>query len=283
MTEAQTSLTGCSVVADDYEIVRLGDHVLAHGDCIDVMADMLDQSIDLILCDLPYGTTACSWDAIIPFDKLWEAYRRIIKPNGAIVLTAAQPFTSVLAVSNLEWFKYTWVWVKNRPTNFAHAKNKPMKKHEDILVFSPGSTGHAGRAKNRMTYNPQGVTNIAPKKVTKGSSEKTDTFFRDSPSHGEFTRSQTGFPHTILEFPTDQLGVHPTAKPIDLMAYLIRTYSNPGEIVLDNTMGSGTTGIAAVREGRRFRGIEMDAKYFALSHERIQRAVNGLDDLKKVK
>lgn len=247
------------------------------------MQDISDESIDLILCDLPYGTTSCSWDTIIPLDKLWEAYRRIIKPNGAIVLTAAQPFTSVLAVSNLEWFKYTWVWAKNRPTNFAHAKNKPMKKHEDILVFSPGSTGHITQSPNRMTYNPQGLEKIEPKKVTKKSSEKTDAFFADRPSHREFIRDKTGYPHSILEFSTDQFGYHPTAKPVDLMAYLIRTYSNPGEKVLDNTMGSGSTGVACVREGRLFRGIEQDPEYFELSRQRVQNAMEGKEEPPKPK
>lgn len=245
---------------------------LFHGDCIERMKEIADQSVDLILCDLPYGTTACAWDSIIPLDEMWKAYRRIITPTGAIVLTAAQPFTSVLAVSNLDWFKYTWVWEKNRPTNFAHAKNKPMKKHEDILVFSPGTTVHKTQSATRMTYNPQGVQQITPKKVTKKASEKTDAFFADRPGHREFERKETGYPHTILKFSTDQLGLHPTAKPIDLMRYLVRTYSNPGEVVLDNTMGSGSTGIAAVMEGRRFIGIEMNDHYFDMSKERITAA-----------
>jgi site-specific DNA-methyltransferase (adenine-specific) len=243
--------------------------LLMHGCCLERMKEIADQSVNLILCDLPYGTTACSWDSIIPLPQLWDAYRRIITPTGAIVLTASQPFTSVLAVSNLEWFKYAWVWEKNRPTNFAHAKNKPMKKHEDILVFSPGTTVHKTQSPKRMTYNPQGVVDVAAKKVTKRASEKTDAFFSDRPSHGEFERSTSGYPNSILKFSTDQLGLHPTAKPIDLMRYLVRTYSNPDEIVLDNTMGSGTAGIAALREGRAFIGIERDDHYFEMSRERI--------------
>jgi site-specific DNA-methyltransferase (adenine-specific) len=247
---------------------------LLHGNCIERMKEIPDDSVELILCDLPYGTTACSWDSIIPLDEMWDAYKRILSPLGAVVLTAAQPFTSVLAVSNLAWFKYTWVWEKNRPTNFAHAKNKPMKKHEDILVFSPGTTVHATQSKNRMTYNPQGLSDITPKKVTKRASEKTDAFFADRPGHREFERKNTGYPHSILRFSTDQLGLHPTAKPIDLMRYLVRTYSNDGETVLDNTMGSGTTGIASVMEGRRFIGIEMDDYYFEMSKQRITDAAN---------
>jgi site-specific DNA-methyltransferase (adenine-specific) len=242
---------------------------ILQGDCLQRMAEVADQSVELILCDLPYGTTACTWDSIIPLEAMWEHYRRIITPKGAIVLTAAQPFTSVLAVSNLEWFKYTWVWEKNRPTNFAHAKNKPMKKHEDVLVFSPGTTVHASQSPMRMTYNPQGVQDTEAKKVTKKASEKTDAFFADRPGHGEFTRNKTGYPHSIIKFSTDQLGLHPTAKPIDLMRYLIRTYSHPGETVMDNCLGSGTTGIAAVMENRQFVGMERDPKYFQMSRERI--------------
>jgi site-specific DNA-methyltransferase (adenine-specific) len=244
--------------------------LLMNGDCLAKMDEIADASVELILCDLPYGTTACAWDSIIPLEDLWKAYKRIITPTGAIVLTAAQPFTSVLAVSNLDWFKYTWVWEKNRPTNFAHAKNKPMKKHEDILVFSPGTTVHKSQSATRMTYNPQGTYETAPKKVTKKASEKTDAFFADRPGHKEFERSVSGYPHSILTFPTDQLGLHPTAKPIDLMRYLIRTYSNEGETVLDNTMGSGTTGIAAVMENRNFIGIERDDKYFEMASNRIK-------------
>lgn len=249
------------------------------GDCIERMREVEDASVELILCDLPYGTTSCVWDSIIPMEALWKAYRRIVTPTGAIVLTAAQPFTSVLAVSNLEWFKYTWVWEKNRPTNFAHAANKPMKKHEDILVFSPGTTVHKTQSKTRMTYNPQGLIDIEPKKVTKRASEKTDAFFADRPGHREFERKKTGYPHSILTFSTDQLGLHPTAKPIDLMRYLIRTYSNPGETVMDNCLGSGTTGIAAVMEGRKFVGMEQDDHYFNMSRSRIIAAVGSLPEL----
>ena len=251
------------------ETLKTENYLLMEGDCLERMKEIPDRSVELILCDLPYGTTSCAWDSIIPLEAMWAEYKRIITPTGAIVLTAAQPFTSILAVSNIEWFKYTWVWEKNRPTNFAHSRNKPMKKHEDILVFSPGTTVHASQSPNRMTYNPQGLIDIEPKKVTKKASEKTDAFFADRPGHREFERKQTGFPHSILKFSTDQLGIHPTAKPVDLMRYLTLTYSNRGETVLDNTMGSGTTGIAALMEDRKFIGIEMDPHYFALSKSRI--------------
>ncbi|NEK64753.1 MAG: site-specific DNA-methyltransferase [Xanthomonas perforans] len=247
---------------------------LHHGDCLDIMTKLPSRSVDLILCDLPYGTTACAWDSVIPMNALWAHYKRVLRGNGAVVLTGSQPFTSTLITSNLEWFKYCWVWVKNRPTNFAHAKNKPMKKHEDICVFSPGTTVHASQSQSRMSYNPQGVQDISPKRVMKKTSEKTDAFFADRPGHREFERKQTGFPHTILEFPTDQLGLHPTAKPVALMEYLIRTYTERGGVVMDNCMGSGTTGVAAVNTDRSFIGIERDKKYFQVSANRINAALD---------
>lgn len=262
--------------ANDIDTVQLH-----HGDCLEKMRLIPDQSVDLILCDLPYGTTACAWDSIIPLEPLWAEYRRIIKRNRAIVLTAAQPFSTMLAASNIGWLKYSWAWVKNRPTNFVHARNRPMGRHEDILVFSEGTTGHAGQSADRMPYYPQGLTKIAAKSVTKRPTELTDAFFQARPSHGEFVRDTTGFPNTVLEFPTDQLGLHPTAKPVALMEYLVRTYTQAGETVLDNTMGSGSTGVAAVRAGRKFIGIEADAAYFGIAKARIadERPDAGLDNI----
>jgi site-specific DNA-methyltransferase (adenine-specific) len=246
---------------------------LHHGDCLDLMKSIPDQSVDLILNDPPYSTTSCEWDTMIDLPLMWTEYRRIIKPNRPIVMTAAQPFTTVLAASNLSWFKYEWIWVKNRPTNFAHAKNKPMKKHENVLVFSEGTTVHASQSKSRMPYYPQGLVEVVnPKKVTKKASELTDAFFQGRKGHGEFTREFTNYPHSVLEFPTDQLGLHPTTKPIKLMEFLIQSYTLPGEIVLDNTMGSGTTGVAAANTGRSFVGMEQDDKYFAMSEDRIKAA-----------
>lgn len=245
---------------------------LMHGDCLELMHEIPDGSVDMIMCDLPYGTTACAWDSTISLDALWEQYKRVIKDNGAIVLTASQPFTTVLAASNLPWFKYEWIWVKNRPTNFAHAKNKPMKKHENVLVFSSGTTVHATQSASRMPYFPQGISDVEAKLVTKKQSEKTDAFFSDRPGHREFVRDKTGYPHSLLEFKTDQLGLHPTAKPVALMEYLIRTYTTEGQVVLDNCMGSGTTGVACMNTCRNFIGIEQDAKYFEIAQDRIKTA-----------
>src|SRR5574343_52067 len=209
-------------------------HTLFHGDCLSEMNKVSDQSVDLILCDLPYGTTGCSWDSVINLSELWKHYKRIIKPNRPIVLTASQPFTTTLISSNIEWFRYEWIWVKNRPTNFAHAKNKPMKRHENILVFSEGTTVHTTQSKNRMPYYPQGLIDIPPKQFIKKKSEITDAFFQERKSHGIFTRDKTGYPNSVLEFDTDQFGLHPTAKPVALMEYLINTYTLPDETVIDN-------------------------------------------------
>ena len=239
------------------------------GDCLDVMSGLPDQSVDMVLCDLPYGTTACAWDAVIPFAPLWEQYWRLAKPNAAVVLTASQPFTTALISSQIEHFKYEWIWMKNRPTNFAHAKNKPMKKHENVLVFSKGTTVHATQSGSRMPYFPQGLVQITPKIAKKSVNEKTKAFFSDRPSHREFMRDATGFPHSVLEFSTEMKNVHPTAKPVALMEYLVRTYTREGDVVLDNTMGSGTTGVACVQAGRDFIGIERDADYFEIAKSRI--------------
>lgn len=257
----------------------MSSYVLYHGDCLEQFKNVADHSVDLILCDLPYGTTACAWDSIIPLDKLWDEYKRVIKPYHAIVLTAAQPFTTQLAASNLPWLRYEWIWQKNRPTNFAHAKNKPMKKHENVLVFSEGTTVHASQSKTRMPYYPQGLVAVdKPKKIVKKATEMTDAFFQARAGHGEFTREFTNYPHSILEFPTDQLGLHPTAKPVALMEYLIETYTLPGEVVLDNTHGSGTTGVAAGRTGRRYIGMERDDHYFELSKKRIEEAYEEVSE-----
>ena len=251
----------------------MGKIDLRLGDCLEVMKTIESGSIDAIITDPPYGTTACKWDSVIDFELMWEQLNRIIKPNVAIVLFGSEPFSSALRMSNIKNYKYDWVWAKNRPTNFAHAKNKPMKKHENILVFSNGTTVHKTQSKNRMPYFPQGLIDITPKKGTKKINEKTDTFFQDRKSHKEFTRKQTNFPNTILEFSTDNLGIHPTSKPILLMEYLIKTYTNENETVLDFTMGSGSTGVAAKNLNRNFIGIEQDDKYFEIAKQRINEQV----------
>lgn len=265
---------------------------LLNGDCLVEMDLIADGSVDLILCDLPYGTTdrkgvegkgnnrLLKWDTVIPLDKLWEQYRRILKPLGTVVLTADQPFTSMLILSNLEWFKYEWIWRKKRTTGFLLANYRPMKETEDIVVFSPGGAAAASRNGGNMTYNPQG---LIEKNVKKKNSAKRLGKFLHNPEHmgtnnkllheSEYEQKYTNYPSEIIEFALDKNVIHPTQKPVALMEYLIRTYSNEGETVLDNCMGSGTTGVACVRTNRNFIGMEMDKEYFAAAKERIESTV----------
>lgn len=240
---------------------------IANGDCLELMSHIKDLSVDLILCDLPYGTTACKWDSIIPFELLWSYYERVIKPNGAIVLTATQPFTSALIMSNPKLFKYEWIWQKTHPKGHLNAKKQPMRAHESILVFY----------KSPCTYNPQKTTGHS-RKVAKTSYVKEHT--GDS-VYGREVRntnydSTERYPITVQVFPNADLTnvLHPTQKPVDLMEYLIKTYTNEGDIVLDNCMGSGTTGVACVNTSRRFIGIEKDEKYFHIAKERIENVLN---------
>jgi site-specific DNA-methyltransferase (adenine-specific) len=254
------------------------NYELKLGDTLEKMKEIPDGSIDMVLCDLPYGTTACKWDTVIPFEPLWEAYRRVLSTTGTVVLTAAQPFTSVVVCSNLQDFKYAWIWEKNRPTLPHHAKNRPMAKHEDILVFSLGKMGHAVQVKDRrMTYNPQGMVAGKKKVVSAKGSHSSITGARPNQVGIEYV-AMTNAPHTILRFDKEEDHVHPTQKPVALMEYLVKTYTNSGELVLDNTMGSGTTGVACMNTGRRFIGIERDEAYFAICRERIHRAyVDSID------
>lgn len=245
---------------------------LYNGDCFEHMQLIADNTIDLILCDLPYGTTACSWDSVIDIDKLWLEYRRVLTETGTVVLTAAQPFTTAITYPALDLFKHASVWVKNRPTGPQHAKNRPMSKHEDILVFSKGKMGHAVQLKEkRMTYNPQGVTNSGMKTVTAKGSHSNLTGPRPN-QVGRQYMSQTGFPSTILNYGKDEDHLHPTQKPLVLIEYLVKTYSNECDTILDNCMGSGTTGVACKNLNRNFIGIELDENYFNIAKKRIEEA-----------
>ena len=239
------------------------------GDCLVKMKDIPDKSIDMILCDLPYGTTACKWDTIIPFEPLWEQYKRIIKDNGAIVLTASQPFTTKLINSNIELFKYEWIWEKSRTVGFLNAKNAPLKKHENVLVFSKGKTANCN--KNNMIYNPQGLIEI--NKVNKSVKQSDDTVVGNRPSRNkDYIAKYTGYPTSIIKFNNENKQIHPTQKPVKLFEYLIKTYTNEDEIVLDNCMGSGSTGVACVNTNRKFIGIELDKNYFQIAIKRINEA-----------
>lgn len=229
------------------------------GDCLDLMKDIPDGSVDMVLCDLPYGTTACKWDAIIPFESLWTAYRRVCKPNAAVVLTASQPFTSALVMSNPRWFKYDWTWKKPKGTGHLNAKKQPMRDKEDILVFAQAGPN----------YYPQFTTG-RPYKAKPGKSKANgeDCYgvYADLREDNEGKR----YPKQVLEFPIEERNkLHPTQKPLALMEYLIKTYTNESEIVLDNTMGSGTTCLAAKNLNRRYIGIEKDPGYFAIAQQRL--------------
>jgi site-specific DNA-methyltransferase (adenine-specific) len=262
---------------------------LINGDCLLEMQSIPNHTIDLILSDLPYGTTdnhvtahskknrVLSWDNVIPLDKLWDQYRRILSPKGAVVLTADQPFTSKLVLSNLEWFKYEWIWSKRKTTGFLHANARPMKSTEDVLVFSPaGASGCAVKAGTNMTYNPQG---LIPKRVKKKNNPKRLGNFLHQPEHmgsgnkllhdTEYEQKFTNYPSEVIEFALDGKHIHPTQKPVSLMEYLILTYSNEQDTVLDNCMGSGTTGVACLNTNRNFIGIEKDTNFFNLAFERL--------------
>lgn len=228
-----------------------------------------DKSIDLILCDLPYFTTSCFWDSLIPFDKLWAQYSRIIKDEGAIVLTACQPFTSALVMSNREMFKYEWVWNKSRAVGFPNAKNKPMNKHESVLVFSKGDC--ANRCKLRMNYYPQDLIRVN-KTVNGIKACKADVWGHGfaRPSHKESRIQEfTNFPTSVLNIPNEGKTVHPTQKPVTLFEYLIKTYTKEGDLVLDNCAGSFTTAIACDNLNRRWICMEKDEKYCETGLRRI--------------
>lgn len=233
------------------------------GDCLERMKEIEDGSVDMVLCDLPYGTTACKWDTVIPFDALWAEYRRVTKPNAAIVLTAAQPFTTTLVASNMASAKHFWVWVKERGTGFQVAKYRPMMATEDVVCFCNG------RGKLAI-YNPQ-MTPLAKPKREKFAGSKSDSSPIANMRDGERIVTER-YPLNTIHVARDRDRVHPTQKPVALMEYLIRTYTNEGDVVLDNTMGSGTTGVACANTGRKFIGIEMDKGYYEIAEKRIAEA-----------
>jgi len=242
-----------------------------HGDCLIEMQNISDKSIDMILCDLPYGTTACKWDVIIPFEPLWEQYKRIIKDNGAIVLTASQPFTSALVMSNIKMFKYCWYWRKSKPNGWQHSKNRPMTAIEECCVFSKAPMGHISMlGGKRMRYTPQGVVSVGKKKVT--SVAHGSTMGARPNQIGKEYESFTTFPHNVLEYP-NVIGssvIHPTQKPVALFEYLIKTYTNEGDLVLDNCAGSGTTAIACINTNRNYILIEKEKEYIDVIKQRIE-------------
>lgn len=230
------------------------------GDCLELMKDIPDGSIDMILCDLPYGTTACKWDVIIPFDKLWQQYNRIIKDNGAMVFTSAQPFTSHLIMSNIDNYRYDFIWEKDNGTGFAISKKQPLRKHEVISVFY----------KKQPFYNSVGVKYTSRKIIKRGDNTKSETTNNDSKHLKEsfYTHSTK---HSLIKIDRDKIKIHPTQKPVALFKNLILTYTNEGETVLDNTAGSGTTAIACLDTNRNYILMEKEKKYFDIINERIDK------------
>ena len=246
----------------------MSEVTLYHGDCLIEMNKISDHSIDMILCDLPFGCTENQWDIIIPFDKLWEQYKRIIKDNGAIVLFGNQPFTSLLVTSNLDMFKYSMVWVKNKFSDFLNAKRKPMKINEDILVFY----------KNQPTYNPQYTYGLPYKRWnTQKAVDKQTNYGKHKENISESDGKR--LPTTVLKFNRVERPLHPTQKPTDLLQNLIKTYTNENDTVLDNCFGSGSCGIASISLNRNFIGIEKDDEYFELGKNRIQKAQEDIFEL----
>ena len=275
----------------------INGNILINGDCLDVMDEMIKKGVkvDAIITDIPYGTTKCKWDTVIPFNKMWERLNKLIKPNGAIVLFGSQPFTSALVMSNVKGFRYEWIWEKQYATNFMGAKNAPLKYHENIIVFS----------KNKHIYNPQKYKVIEIDEIQKMDKKSLLSFFKErlydryakvdrrinvnniedrNECHlGKVKHTRKiddGYrnPKSVIKINgSKNKNVHPTQKPVALMEYLIKTYTNEGDIVLDFTMGSGTTGVACKNTNRKFIGIELDKKYYDISVERIKEAQTKIE------
>lgn len=242
---------------------------IEQGDCLELMKQIPDGSVDMILCDLPYGTSACKWDTVIPFEELWAHYKRLIKPNGAIVLFGSEPFTSTLIMSNIQMYKYNWTWLKDNATNFLNKKYQPGKVTEDICVFGKMATSYSKLG--NMIYNPQ-MTEGKPYKTTSCVDGKTNAVIRSKITNIVTENDGTRLPNNVLRFNRDKNKLHPTQKPVALLEYLIKTYTNPGEIVLDNCMGSGSTCVAAVNTGRHYIGFELDPTYFDIACKRLDEA-----------
>ena len=274
---AQELMDWCVIPNIDlfYESEQAVQTLCINADCMEAMSLIPDGSVDMVLCDLPYGTTACKWDSVIPFEPLWAQYKRIAKPNAAIVLFGVEPFSSCLRMSMLDIYKYDWYWNKRHGANFAQANKRPLKSIECVSVFYGAPP----------TYIPQKVSNpkgAETRNLYAPSRQKTAfvgqvSTTREFSTSGEKYEADKLLPKALIEFPRDSRPVHPTQKPVALMEYLIRTYTNEGETVLDNCMGSGTTGVACVNTGRRFIGIERDPGHYKMARQRVGVAANNAD------
>ena len=270
------------IKTDNYEIYK--------GDCLVVMDKLIEQGVkvDAIISDPPYGTTACKWDDVIPFDEMWVRLNKLIKPNGAIVLFGSEPFSSQLRCSNLKNYKYDWIWEKSKCSNFPHAKNMPLKFHENIIVFSRGKIGHISQLKEkRMIYNPQGIKKVDKTWERKRKYDKGDNghhLVRESHKLKRIIEFEN-FPTTIIKIGNsnnNERKFHPTQKPVSLLMYLVRTYTNENEVILDFTMGSGSTGVACMLTDRKFIGVELDDKYFEIAENRLKEATEKKEELLKL-
>ena len=239
-------------------VTTIKTNYIKQGDCLELMQELPDKSVDMILCDLPYGTTACKWDSIIPLEPMWEQYERIIKDNGAIVLTASQPFTSKLIMSNPKLFRYEWIWIKSRASLFQNARRMPMKRHENVCVFY----------KKLPTFNLE--LKKLDKKIKSSRKNKGGNLYGKITEVKEYYQTETGFKFSDIKFKNpNNKNIHPTQKPVALFEYLITTYTNEGDVVLDNCIGSGTTPVAAINTNRKYIGYELDEKYFNIAQQRI--------------
>lgn len=242
---------------------------IRQGDCLELMKEIPDESVDMILCDLPYGTSACKWDSIIPFEPMWQQYERIIKDTGAIVLFGNEPFSSALRLSNLKLYKYDWKWEKPSGANFLNFKYQPAKVHEDIMVFGKMATSYS--KKGNMLYKPQ-MEDGTPynQKSGRQKNERNNSTVRTPIKQVQTINNGTRYPRSIQKFALDKDKLHPTQKPVALLEYLIKTYTNENDLVLDCCMGSGSTCVAAINMNRRYIGFELDEKYFQIAKERIE-------------
>lgn len=253
------------IITPNHHSVNCDVYTLYNGDCLEIMPLLPEQSCDAIICDPPYGQTACAWDSVIPFAPMWECIKRLIKPRGAVVLFGSEPFSSLLRTSNLDWYKYDWVWEKSNATGHLDCNRKPMKKHESISVFANSLPNYYPQITNKS------AANIRP--ATRGNVTSVYGAFNDTAARS--LPADKTYPHTVLRFNSvnSLQRVHDTQKPVDLLAYLVETYTQAGDTVLDFTMGSGSTGVACMETGRNFIGIEMDANYFAAAGKRIDTAL----------
>lgn len=240
--------------------MKIGNGEFWLGDCLELLSDVPDGSVDMVLCDLPYGTTQNKWDSVLPFEQLWEHYWRVCKPNAAVVLTAAQPFTSALIMSQMDRFAYCWIWRKSRVTGVLNAKIQPLRNYEDICVFQ----------RSTPKYNPQGVVECDKTLTDRGQSKNYG-----AKSAEPYKQTQTGYPRQVLEIASEGKTAHPTQKPVALFEYLIKTYTDEGMLVLDNCAGSGTTAVAAERTGRRWLCIEQLAEYYYPAVGRVWSEINA--------